>query len=93
MMDDRERWVSVAFCAVSIIGLPVDQQDVFLRSLLRCWFSDVPDGMPSPDAQQALAAYAVKLLLRALTDDGSDGNRMRLAADMAFETTRKDGAP
>jgi hypothetical protein len=88
MTDDTERWTSVAFCAFSIIGLPANEQDVFLRSLLAKWFSDIPDAMPSPDADtQVLAAYAVKFRLRALVDDGSDGNKMRYAKALAFAAT------
>jgi hypothetical protein len=43
-----------------------------------------PRKLPSPnDTAQAFAAYAVKFLLRALVDDGSDGNRMRFAKTTA----------
>jgi hypothetical protein len=43
-------------------------------------FADVADGMPPPDAPvDAFARHAVKLLLQALIDDGSDGGRMRVA--------------
>jgi hypothetical protein len=86
IMDDpeKQRWWHVSFCALSIIGLPANQQDVFLRFLLKDWFSDVPEELPSPnDTAQAFAAYAVKFLLRALVDDGSDGNRMRFAKTTA----------
>jgi hypothetical protein len=33
-------------------------------------FADVPDVEPDPNDTQAIAKYAVKLLLRALLDDG-----------------------
>ena len=36
----------------------------------------------------AFAAYAVKLLLRALVDDGGDGNKMRFAAATMWEAMR-----
>jgi hypothetical protein len=53
--------------------------------------SDVPDGMPSSDAgTQALAAHAVKFLLRALVDHGSDGNKMRYAKAFALEAVRTE---
>ena len=82
MQDDREkdRWVSLAFVATAIAGQDKDNQALFLRSLLDK-FEDIPDGRPDPSDTQALAKFAVKLLLRALLDDG----QMQLAADMALQ--------
>ena len=89
---EKDRWVAVGFCAIAIIGLRANEQDVFLRSLLARWFSDVPDKAPTPDDAQAFARYAVKLLLRSLIDDGSDGNRMRAAKELTLEAMHKERA-
>jgi hypothetical protein len=89
-----ERWVHVGFSAITIIGLPADQQDIFLRFLLKDWFADVPDGLPSPDdTTDAFARSAVKLLLEGLLDDGSDGGRLRAAKAMTDEAMRPKREP
>jgi len=89
-----ERWVHVGFSAIAIIGKPADQQDIFLRFLLKDWFADVPDGLPSPDdTTDAFARYAVKLLLKGLLDDGSDGGRLRAAKVMTNEAMRPKREP
>jgi hypothetical protein len=75
-----DRWVSVRFAAICLIGKSAGEQDLLMASLLFHYFEDVPDEMPSLDDTQAWAAYSVKLLLQALIDDGSDGNKLRFAA-------------
>ena len=80
-----DRWVSVRFAAICLIGKSAGEQDLLMASLLLHHFEDVPDEMPSLEDTQAWAAYSVKLLLQALIDDGSDGNKLRFAAAMTRE--------
>jgi hypothetical protein len=57
---ERDRWVTVAFCATVVAGQPKDNQIEFLRATL-AKFADVPDQRPPLDDRQ-YPAYAVKLL-------------------------------
>jgi hypothetical protein len=66
---ERDRWILVAGSATGMAGKSGDEQVAFLRAILEK-FADVPDVEPDPDDTQAIAKYAVKLLLRALSDDG-----------------------
>jgi hypothetical protein len=67
--SERDRWILVAGSATCMAGKSEDEQVAFLRAILEK-FADVPDVEPDPDDTQAIAKYAVKLLLRALLDDG-----------------------
>jgi hypothetical protein len=62
--EDREkdRWVTVAFCATVVAGKPKRDQIEFLKAAL-AKFADVPDQQPPLDDPQ-YPAYAMKLLLR-----------------------------
>jgi len=66
---EKDRWSSVAFIAAGIAGRPAHERLLFLGSLLRAKFSDIPDEQPDPDDVQAYAVFAVKLPLQTLTDD------------------------
>lgn len=82
--DEREqhRWITTAFCAVAIVGLPESEQGIFLRELLKEQFADAPTHMPPREDTQAYAAFAVRLLLRAIADETP---QMRLAAKSTAE--------
>jgi hypothetical protein len=45
---ERDRWVTVAFCATVVAGQPKDNQIEFLRATL-AKFADVPDQRPPLD--------------------------------------------
>jgi hypothetical protein len=77
---ERDRWVTVAFCATAVAGQPKDNQIAFLQATL-AKFADVPDQRPPLDDRQ-YPAYAVKLLLRGLTDESGV---MAQASEKAFD--------
>jgi hypothetical protein len=64
---ERDRWVSLAFCACVIADQPEDERRWFLRELLKK-FKDAPDWRPPVDDAQ-FPAFAVKMLLEVLTDE------------------------
>jgi hypothetical protein len=64
---ERDRWVTVAFAGAALSGLKDEETKmVFLKELLRK-FADVPDQQPEV-GDPNYKAYAVKMLLRALTN-------------------------
>jgi hypothetical protein len=79
----KDRWTSVAFIAAAgLAGNDRKTRQLFLQSLLDAKFADVPDKQPALDDMQAYAAFAVKLLLRTLTDDS---DTMREAGERTAE--------
>jgi hypothetical protein len=59
---ERDRWVSLAFCAAVIAGKPADEQPVFLRIMLKK-FADVANRyQDEPGDMLACAKSAVKML-------------------------------
>jgi hypothetical protein len=95
-IDERERWVNVAFCAVAVVAIPdsywsTEARQAHLRALLETNFSDVPDAMPSPDDIPAFARFAMKRLLKALTADNETRQRAEKIADAVFEEMVLEG--
>jgi hypothetical protein len=88
---ERDRWVTVAFCATVIAGKPKSAQLTFLQATL-AKFADVPDQQPSLDDPR-YPAYAVKSLLEGLTDEsGVIAQARELAFDAVFGEFFSDSA-
>lgn len=90
-VDDIDRWVSVMFIACGIKGADDEgARQLLLFSLLQK-FADIPDAPPTQNFSAlardvpALARYAVKQLLKALTASGEERKRAGKAADILFE--------
>jgi hypothetical protein len=77
---EKDRWLTVAFCATVVAGKPKSDQSVFLKAAL-AKFADVPDQQPPLDHPQ-YPAYATKLLLQGLTDESGV---MEQASQKAFD--------
>jgi len=90
---EKDRWVSVAFCAACISGRPRDVQVEFLKTLLRK-FQDTPDKQPSSDDIEAYAKFAVKRLIERLIEGDSDAAKARAEAlDQEFLRVIQEGLP
>ena len=90
---EKDRWVSVAFCAAGISGRPRDVQVEFLKTLLRK-FADAPDKQPSSDDIEAYAKFAVKRLIERLIEGDSDAAKARAEAlDQEFLRVIQEGLP
>jgi hypothetical protein len=91
---EKDRWVSVAFCAAGISGRPRDVQIEFLRRLLATKFADAPDKQPSSDDIEAYAKFAVKRLIERLIEGDSDAAKARAdALDQEFLRVIQEGLP
>jgi hypothetical protein len=88
---EKDRWATVAFCAVALIGEPVNVQDAFLRQLLRTHFWMFPMECHRLTILRLSRATPLKLLLRALVDDGGNGNK--LMSQAPGRTSRKTTLP
>jgi hypothetical protein len=91
---ERDRWVTLAFCAAVIAGQPANEQRIFMRAALGK-FADVPDRNPfgkEPCDLQACAVCAVKMLLESLIADDpaipQAGKAVRRAFDRLTGLTR-----
>jgi hypothetical protein len=65
---EKRRWLNVAFVAAIIAGHRHEER-LWLGTLLRGDFKDVPDKQPDPNDTEAYAAFAVRTLLEVLTED------------------------
>jgi hypothetical protein len=91
---EKDRWVSVAFCADCISGRPWDVQVEFFKTLLATKFADAPDKQPSSDDIEAYAKFAVKRLVERLIEGDSDAAKTRAEAlDQEFLRVIQEGLP